>query len=213
MLIAGSYPQGRTTVLTLLPQPAIFIYIGVRSMGEEVNPQKENGHVDIANEIVEALYRLQLSGNQWRVLWVILRQTWGWHIKMETITISYFAKRTGLKRSHIARALKELSDRKVVTKIGNSSSVSYGFNKHYNQWMLLPKLVLLPKLDKPVTKIGRELLPKKDGLLKETIIKETNNKETIYIPVFEYWNSKEIIVHRKLTEKIKVKIKAALKDH
>lgn len=37
-----------------------------------------------------------------------------------------------------------------------------------------------------------------------------NNK---YIVLFDYWNNKKIIVHKKLTEKMKTKIRSALKDY
>lgn len=42
------------------------------------NPQRENGHVDIANELVEALAKMQLSGYESRVIWALWRKTWGW---------------------------------------------------------------------------------------------------------------------------------------
>jgi phage replication O-like protein O len=42
------------------------------------NPQRENGHIDIANEIAEALARTNLSAYQMRVMWAIWRKTWGW---------------------------------------------------------------------------------------------------------------------------------------
>lgn len=40
-----------------------------------------------------------------------------------------------------------------------------------------------------------------------------NDKEDIYSQIFEHWNSKEIIQHRKLTDKMKTKIKTTLKDY
>ncbi len=150
-------------------------------MREIISPQIENGHIDIANEIAEAFYLLQLSGNQWRVLWVIIRQSWGWHKKVERITISFIAKKTGLKRSHIARSLKELTERNIVTKIGNIHNISYGLNKHYNKWKVLPNKTLLPKLDKSVTKNEQQMLPKmSDIYIKETIIKETIKENTSF---------------------------------
>jgi len=32
------------------------------------SPQKENGHIDIANEIAEALAKTKLSPDEWRIL-------------------------------------------------------------------------------------------------------------------------------------------------
>jgi DNA-binding transcriptional ArsR family regulator len=45
--------------------------------------------------------------------------------------------------------------------------------------------------------------------------KENNTlfNNTIYISIFEYWNSKGIIKHRQLTNKMKTKIRTTLKDY
>ena len=106
------------------------------------NPQAENGHIDIANELGEAFFNLQLSGNQWRILWVIFRQTYGWHKKADRISISYFQRKTGLKRRHISRAIKDMVGRKIVTKNDTTYISTYGFQKDYSKWELSPKMTL-----------------------------------------------------------------------
>lgn len=40
-----------------------------------------------------------------------------------------------------------------------------------------------------------------------------NDNKDIYSEIFEFWNSKEIIQHKKLTDKMKTKIKSVLKDY
>lgn len=42
------------------------------------NPQAENGHIDIANEIADKFCSYRLSGQEWQIIWVVLRKTWGW---------------------------------------------------------------------------------------------------------------------------------------
>ncbi|MBU1864279.1 MAG: replication protein [Candidatus Omnitrophica bacterium] len=98
------------------------------------NPQKENGHIGIANEIVEHFATLKLSGTDWQVLWVILRKTWGWHKKSDKISMGQIAEMTGLDRRHVCRALKRLTLRKVVAKNGDTLPTSYSFNKDYEKW-------------------------------------------------------------------------------
>lgn len=44
-------------------------------------------------------------------------------------------------------------------------------------------------------------------------VKKDKNDKNIYIVIFDYWNSKKIIVHKKLTDKIKRKISGALDTH
>ncbi len=126
------------------------------------NPQIENGHIDIANEIAEALAKIQLSGYESRVLWVLWRKTYGWHKKTERISISQFSEATKIPRRHIHRTLHRLIDRNIVTKNGNSFITKWAFQKDYSKWKLvtkngdtikpLPKMVTVP--DKLVTKNG-----------------------------------------------------------
>jgi len=52
------------------------------------NPQPEDGHIDIANEIAEKLARTQLSGTEHKIIWAIWRKTWGWHKKEDRISLS-----------------------------------------------------------------------------------------------------------------------------
>ena len=42
------------------------------------SPQLENGHISIANEIIECFSKTQMSGYEYRILWVIIRETWGY---------------------------------------------------------------------------------------------------------------------------------------
>jgi len=98
------------------------------------NPQRENGHIDIANDIAEALARIQLSGYESRILWVILRKTYGWHKKMDFISITQFEKCTKLKRRHVVRSLQRLLERNIITKNGNSFITKWGLQKDYEKW-------------------------------------------------------------------------------
>ncbi len=72
---------------------------------EMASPQKENGHLGIANELVDAFQLLHLSGNQWRLLWTILRFTYGWNKKVDNISLTTFEKCTGLNRWNLKRDL------------------------------------------------------------------------------------------------------------
>jgi len=133
------------------------------------NPQAENGHIDIANELGEAFFNLQLSGNQWRILWVIFRQTYGWHKKADRISISYFQRKTSLKRRHISRAIKDMVGRKIVTKNDTTFISTYGFQKDYSKWELSPKMTPITKNDtKTVTKIGVHKRNSKETILRDS---------------------------------------------
>jgi phage replication O-like protein O len=161
------------------------------------NPQIENGHVDIANEIIEALAKIRLSGEEMQVLWVIFRKTYGWHKKQDSIPLSQFSEMTGLSRQHVLRAIKKLLPKKVivVSKNGDSQTNVYEFNKDFEQWKMLPKKVTVSKngykvLPKKVTK----LLPKK-GHSKET------TKETIQKKIYGEFVELSEDEYKKLKEK------------
>jgi phage replication O-like protein O len=99
------------------------------------NPQVENGHVKIANEIVEQLARINLSNYEWRILMVILRKTYGWNKKTDNISLSQFEDSTGIKSQHIAVALKRLVKSNVITKHNGSKVMEYGLQKDYSKWL------------------------------------------------------------------------------
>ena len=65
------------------------------------NPQREEGHVDIANEIVEFLAKTYLSSYESQVLWAIFRKTYGWQKKEDWITGSQLVEMTGIALSLI----------------------------------------------------------------------------------------------------------------
>lgn len=183
---------------------------------------KKNGHLEFPHEIAEALARVQLAGNEYRVLWVIWRKTWGWHKKDDQISLSQFQAATWLRKPHIIRALQALEVRKIinVTKIGNKfDSNTYCFNNHYEQWEVTKngnnldtkveekEVTKIGKSTRKVTKIGNEKLPKM-GHTKDTNTK-INNIDIIY----KHWNSVNIIVHKKLTEDVKKAITKRLKEY
>jgi len=122
------------------------------------NPQAENGHVDIANEIIEALCRTRIPGEAMQVLLFILRKTYGWHKKEDAICLSQFVNGTGLNKPRICEALKRLRKMNFITEKRNDSlrksvmgAVTYGFQKDYEKWEPLRKTVTLRKNPKGFT--------------------------------------------------------------
>lgn len=100
------------------------------------NPQAEDGHIDIANDIAEALMKINLSAYESRVLWFLFRKTYGWKKKTDWIALSQFSGCIGLDRRLIHRALKSLSDRKmIVIERDDGIRVRYGFQKDYDKWI------------------------------------------------------------------------------
>ncbi|MHC4618349.1 MAG: replication protein [Planctomycetota bacterium] len=96
------------------------------------SPQLENGHVKIANEIIDELARLNLSKREWRVLWAVLRKTWGWRRKVDTIPNSQLAQLTGIERPHVVTAKRQLIEKNILFTVNGK----IGFQKDYEQWQI-----------------------------------------------------------------------------
>lgn len=157
-------------------------------------PQAENGHIDIANEIAEKLAKVELSSYETRILWVIWRQTYGWHKKEDIISLDRFKAMTGMHKSHIVRTLTRLVLREIITRSGKKCA----FQKDYDRWgepisdffTSLGKTYFITRSGNTFTRSGNSItrsgkidwlkLKSEKGKRspKETSSKETSSKET-----------------------------------
>ena len=166
------------------------------------NPQPENGHIDIANEIAEKLAGFYITGEEYQVLWVIWRKTWGWHKKKDWISLPQFESLTHIKKPNIIRTIKKLISKNIIIKEDNriikednEYHIRYGFNKNFDSWKALSKKII--GLSKKITGVIKEdkrslssLIPTKENYTKETITKERANKilflDCIYLETDQY---------------------------
>ena len=141
-----------------------------------MNPQCEDGYTKIANEILDALCRFRIPGEQRQCLDFILRKTYGYHKKEDAISNSQFCEGTGLLKGNVTRALKELSEKQLVIKSDNGKYPTYRFNKNYTEWRELSKKQPVIKKATSVIKNDNRLLSKamdtKDNSTKENITKD-----------------------------------------
>lgn len=146
------------------------------------SPQLEDGYVQIAREIVEALCRVNLSAYESRVLWFIFLKTYGFKKKMDWIALSQFAKSLGLDRRLVHRALQSLSSKKM-TVIGrdDKNRPTYGFQKDYSLWKVSSKKMTVISRDDA---LSSKEIPTKETLTKEDI---ANDKRS---PKFSYLNGR-----------------------
>jgi len=95
------------------------------------SPQIENGFTRIANELAEALSRINLSAYESRVIWFLVRNTYGrGGKKNDQIALSQIAEATSLDRGNAGRALRSLKDRGIVV----IEAERIGIQKDYEQW-------------------------------------------------------------------------------
>ena len=188
------------------------------------SPQKEDGHVEIANEIIEILAMTYLSSYESQVLWAIFRKTYGWQKKEDWITNTQLSRMTNIKECHISRTMKKLIKRNMVIKNGKKIS----FQKDYDKWEKIPIQVTnknIPKQDKKIpiqvtkdTHSGIKKIPIQVDTkeTKETTTKETiQKKENTFLlikEIVDYLNKKTNKHFKPTTESTKRLIKARLKE-
>lgn len=80
------------------------------------SPQIENGFLKIANDIWDALARIRISGEEWQILNVVIRKTYGFNKKEDRISLSQFALSTGLKKPNIIRARQKLLSKMIMNR-------------------------------------------------------------------------------------------------
>lgn len=144
------------------------------------SPQAENGHTDIANEIMEKLALTHLSGNEWKILFVVLRQTWGWHKKIDKISITQFEKKTGMSRASVVESINRLVGKSILL-VGKKGLVNeYHFNKDYDEWVVGKKGLVGKSVETSREKGTGRWSVKRDTqkkILQKKLTKETISKD------------------------------------
>ncbi len=150
------------------------------------NPQTENGFTKIANEILEALIRTSLSGQELKIALLVIRKTYGFSKKVDFISLTQMAKALACSKIRCAQVVKNLEAMKVLTVNENINGVgkSYRFNKDYSQWNTVNK------------NINR--IEKTKQTVNENINHNINNTKEIYCPT-----SNEVRVSEKLLSLIR----------
>jgi len=142
------------------------------------NPKVKDGYFPIANELAEQFARVNIPGNEMRIVWVVLRKTWGWkngsrRKDWDWISISQFEKYTDIKHANCVRSLKSLVVKRILLKKENQLK----FNQNYNEWVVAKRI---PPVVKRI--LGSSQKDTRFGSQKDTykrkLTKETNTKET-----------------------------------
>ena len=107
------------------------------------NPQAENGHTDIAHEVLEALMQAKLTGTQWDLVMAVIRKSWGWKKKQDRISLKQFQNLTGRHRNLIARELAFLQKRNIIQQTRKPTvdrAAKWKFNKDWETWQSPPRV-------------------------------------------------------------------------
>jgi len=98
------------------------------------SPQLEDGHTRIANELLEALLLARLTSRQWAIVIALVRKTYGFNKKKDDIGLGQLSDLTGLAKPHVSVAVRELEERKIISREKGIFGHVMGINKNHDQW-------------------------------------------------------------------------------
>jgi len=135
------------------------------------NPQAENGHTKIANEILEQLVKTAILGSEFQIALFVIRKTYGYQKKEDRISLTQFEKWTGLSRATVNKGLKNLVLRNILVK---TAIPTYKFNKDWESWVVKP--VKLVKHNDPasIDRLTKNGITRYTHKRKKEITKEIN---------------------------------------
>lgn len=112
-------------------------------------PHIRNGHTWIANELIEQVFaKGKFSKRESQIIWVVLRQSWGWldkrlktlkkygkekrkySVTRQPISYTQFSEKTGIAIPHIGETIRGLKARNIIREHRGY----YKFNKDYDSY-------------------------------------------------------------------------------
>lgn len=161
------------------------------------NPQPDK-FLKIALELAEQFAKHRLSGQEWQIMWVVLRKTYGWKKKSDRISLGQFAKATGIRRFRCPGLLARLVARNMlvrgVTQKYNTKLITYGLQKDYDKWRVLPKTAAVTqKCNRVLPKSATGVLPKSVPTIdkyKDTLTKDILSDKSDHQAIVSFWCEK-----------------------
>lgn len=130
----------------------------------------------VPNRLIDGLYRANLSAYESRLVWFIIRKTFGWGKKEDWISSWNFARGVGLHRQCVAKALKRLVARGItVTQRDDKKRVTVRLQTDITKWQLSARKVTKGN----VTQRASDMSPKKVTKPFEVSPKEPHTKDNI----------------------------------
>lgn len=109
---------------------------------------KGPGYTRIPNDLLDALCRTRIAGEERQVFDTILRKTFGFGKKNDAISLTQIEIATGLGRNAVCRGIKGLRDKNLIAsslKKGTRGATIYRINEVFSKWVIVPKKSSLKK--------------------------------------------------------------------
>lgn len=94
----------------------------------------------ISNELLDAVLAFDFGKRQLKVLFYVIRKTYGYSKKADAMSYGQIAKATGMKRRHVIDAVSELKAMQALiveksgTVVRGCELNTIGINKDYDRW-------------------------------------------------------------------------------
>lgn len=108
----------------------------------KANPQVEDGYIQIANELIDAILNYPFKNSELKIVLTIIRKTYGWKKKKDQLSFSQISNLAKVSTRHTKRVIKKLVLDNVVLKEKNGNNNVLGLNKNYCSWRLWKTLKL-----------------------------------------------------------------------
>lgn len=151
------------------------------------SPQCEDGYTRIANELLEAISKKRIPGQELRIVLTVIRKTYGFSKKSDQISYGQIAKATGIPRTRVIMHIKSLVSKKVLGSLNNGTRQpsTIWINKDYSQWVDSPTKETGPKEETRVVPKKRLEPSLMIGVPQKKKNKETLQKKKTYTPKFK----------------------------
>lgn len=105
----------------------------------KVNPQPDNGHRRINNDVMTAIIKSKMSGAVLQVVLYVIDRSWGYQSLEATLGYSQICKATGLSKRAVINAVQQAEKAHlIVVNHGDTRTMTantYLFNKYYDTWV------------------------------------------------------------------------------
>jgi phage replication O-like protein O len=99
-----------------------------------------NGYTKTPNQILEKLAQFEGGGMQQRILRVVERATFGFHVDTSELSGSFVAKKMGYSKAYdyrnVNKEIDKLVDRKILIKKEGDRYQELGFNVEISEWII-----------------------------------------------------------------------------
>lgn len=105
------------------------------------NPKLENGYTRIAHELLEQIVLADFTAAEYKILLVVIRQTYGYQKKSAAISMMQFSEMCSLHKITVFKTVKKLIEKKVVEEVsspGFAKRREVAINKNYTEWLVKP---------------------------------------------------------------------------